>query len=182
MSRVFYVPERPNRPAFSQKTRQGDQNASRFRRKHVRATKTPRVFAENTSGRPKRRRVVFLQRKSSRHPKRFSSLRHDFAEHPHGWCFPNAKAATTTAPHHHQGLATHPYKGASFHPYRGAALHPYKGEPFHPYKGAIRHPYKGGSPHPTQCYQKPKRVLRAAALSRAGREWGFGGERNPLRK
>ena len=97
-SRVFYASMRPKRLAFSQKTRQGDQNAARFQQKCVRTTKTSRVFVKNAPGQAKCRRAVFPQRKSDHHPKRFSSSRHDFAEHPHGWCFPKTKAAATTAP------------------------------------------------------------------------------------
>ena len=60
---------------------QSDQTAPRFRKKHVRATKTPRVFAENMSGRPKRLAISQKTRQDD--------------QNAVGWCSSSAKAAAT---------------------------------------------------------------------------------------
>ncbi|MDE7139248.1 MAG: hypothetical protein K2O09_00565 [Treponemataceae bacterium] len=108
LSRVFFAPNRAKHPAFSPK--------------HVRATKTRRVFAKNASGRPKRGAFLWKIHRDKQNvarfrkqgggtpntpsggvppaqkqppPKKVFPAQRDFAETPHGWCFPKTKAATT---------------------------------------------------------------------------------------
>ncbi|MDE6705651.1 MAG: hypothetical protein K2J81_07065, partial [Treponemataceae bacterium] len=65
---------------FWQKSRQDEENAARFRRKHVGASKTPRVLTENASGQRKSR--AFLQKYTGT------------TKTPSGGAFPTQKRAT----------------------------------------------------------------------------------------
>ncbi|MBD5446618.1 MAG: hypothetical protein HDR32_02445 [Treponema sp.] len=75
------VPEQRKRPAFWQKSRQDNQNAPRFDRKHAEATKTPQILAENTLGRTKR-------------PAFWQKMRQDNENVPH-FCGKHAGASKT---------------------------------------------------------------------------------------
>ncbi len=73
---------RAKRDAFSQKSRRVEQNAARFHGKCVRASKTPRVFAEIASGRAKRGACLQKSRRVEQNAARF-----------HGKCVGSSKTS-----------------------------------------------------------------------------------------